>query len=324
MKTKFASILIAVVIGAAALAAVAIAQQPGRVAPQDEVYQLPTGELDLESLPRYRVALIHEAQVAGQEPGVLIELNVVEGQRVKAGDVLAIIDDRQPKLQGKIAEQEYAAALEKAENDVDVRYAKKATELARVEYEKSKQINENRPGTVADIDVRRQMLTWERGQLETERALSERKIAVATAKAKEIEIQAAKVAVYRRQIISPIDGVVVKVHLHKGEWAQPGESVVHVVQFDRLKVEGEVDIDRYSPGQLIDRSVKIEATLQGRKVQFDGQITFVRPLLDGFGKSYVIKAEVDNRFEHGHPLLFPGMYVDMTINAADPRLTSSK
>jgi multidrug efflux pump subunit AcrA (membrane-fusion protein) len=325
MKTKSASILIAAVTGAAALAAVSIAQQPSRtVSRADESYFLPNANLERENIPRYRVALIHEARVPGQEPGVLVELNVVEGQHVKAGDVLGRIDDTQPKLQGQIAWEEYQAAKEKAENDVDVQYAKKATELARVEYDKSMEINKNRPNTVADIDLRRQFLTWERGQLETKRALSERKIAASTAEAKKIEIHAAKEAVNRRQITSPVDGVVEKVYLHKGEWVQPGEPVVHVVQLDKLKVEGEVDIDRYSPSQLMDRPVTIEATLQSRKVQFQGRITFVRPLLDGRGKSYVIKAEVDNRFESGHPLLLPGLYVDMTIQAADPRLTRSE
>jgi multidrug efflux pump subunit AcrA (membrane-fusion protein) len=324
MRTKSASILIAVAIGAA-LAAVSIAQQPGRaVSRTDEGYSLPSSGLELESVPRFRVALIHQARLTGKEPGVLVEVNVVEGQHVKAGDVLAIIDDKQPKLQGQIAMQEYEAAKEKAENDVDVRYAQKATELAKVEYDKSREINRNRPGTVADIDVRRQELTWQRGQLETERALSERKIAIATAEAKRIEIEAAKEAVYRRQIISPIDGVVEKVHLHKGEWVQPGEPVVHVVQLDKLKVEGEFDIKQYSPGQLMNRPVMVEAELQGRKVQFEGRITFVRPLLDGRGRNYVVKAEVENRFDKGHPLLMPGLYVDMTVNAADARLTRSE
>jgi RND family efflux transporter MFP subunit len=306
MKTKTASIFIAVAIGAA-LAAVSIAQQPKRsVSISDNGHSLPDSNLELENVKRYRVALIHEARVPGQEPGVLVELNAFEGQLVKAGDVLGRIDDTQPKLQGQIAWEEWQAAKEKAENDVDVEYAKKATELARVELEKSQEINKNRPGTVADIDVRRQLLTWERGQLETKRAQSERKIASFTAEAKKIEIQAAKEAVNRRQITSPVDGMVVKVHLHKGEWVQPGEPVVHVVRLDRLKVEGEVDIKQYSPSQLMNRPVSVEAELQGRKVQFQGRITFVRPLLDGRGRTYVIKAEVDNREENENWLLFPG------------------
>ena len=324
MKTKPLSILIAVAIGAA-LAAVSIAQQPGRsVSLTDNGYSLPDSSLELENSRRYRVALLHEARVPGQEPGVLVELKAYEGQIVKADEVLGKIDDTQPNLQWQIAWQEWQAAKEKSENDVDVRYAEKATELAEVEYKKSLEINKNRPGTVADIDIRRQLLTWERGQLETERAQSERKIALATAEAKRIEIQAAKEAVKRRQITSPVDGMVVKVHLHKGEWVQPGEPVVHVVRLDRLKVEGEVDIKEYSPSQLINRTVNVEAELQGRKVQFQGRISFVRPLLDGRGRTYVIKAEVDNRKENENWLLFPGMYVDVTLNGADRRLTSSK
>ncbi|MEX2140213.1 MAG: HlyD family efflux transporter periplasmic adaptor subunit [Pirellulales bacterium] len=323
MKTKTASILAAVAIGAVTLAAVAIAQQPKGVASRDDGYLLPTTALDVD-VPRYRVALIHEAQVPGQEPGVLVELNVVEGQQVKAREVLGKIDDSQPGMARQIAWEEHQAAKEKAENEVDVLYARKATELAKVEYDKSVKANEKTRGAVADIEMRRQYLTWERGQLETKRAISEKKIAAFTAAAKQFEIQAATEAVNRRQITSPVDGVVAQVHLHKGEWVKPGDAVLHVVQLDRLKVEGEVETERYSPGQLINRPVTVEATLQGRKVQFEGRITFVRPLLDGRGKTYVVKAEVDNRKEDGHWLLFPGSYVDMTINGAQPRLTKAE
>jgi multidrug efflux pump subunit AcrA (membrane-fusion protein) len=319
MKTKIALILVA-----AALSAVAIAQPRQPVAaPDANRYAGDIYKLDLDK-PLYRVELIHEAQVPGQEAGVLVELNVVEGDYVKAGQVLGRIDDTQPRMQGLIATEEHKAALEKVANDVDVRYAMKATELALVEWQKSVEVNKNQPMAVADIDVRRQKLTWERGKLETERAESERKIAGFTAAAKRVEIDAALEAMKRREIRSPVDGRVVQVHLHKGEWVKPGDPVLHVVQLDRLKVEGEIEIARYSPSQVMGRPVAIEATLQDRKVQFVGKITFVRPLLDGLGRKYLVNAEVVNREEHGEWLLLPGLYVDMKIDAAEARLTKSK
>lgn len=319
MKMKLGLILVAV-----ALAAVATAQQPVRLATSDESrYGGATNPLGLE-VPPYRVALMHEAQVPGQEPGVLVELNVVEGQQVKAGDLLGKIDAEQPRMQGLIAWEEHKAALEKAANDVDVRYAEKATQLAYTEWQKSVEANKTRRGAISDIEVKRQWLTYERGGLEKERAQSERKIAGFTAAAKAVEIEAAQEAMKRREIRSPVDGVVVQVHLHKGEWVKPGDPVLHVVQLDRLKVEGEVQIKDFSPGQIIDRPVTIEATLQGRKVQFDGRITFVRPLLNELGEKYLVKAEVDNRKEDGQWLLLPNLYVDMKIHAREPRLTKAE
>lgn len=320
MKTKLALILAAVALGA-----VAIAQQPARQtsSPEPTDYGGELYQLDLDK-PLFRVALIHEAQVPGQEAGLLVELNVVEGQHVKAGDILGLIDDMQPRMQGRIATAEYNAAMEKVNNDVDVQYAMKATELAKVEWEKSKLVNQNRPSTVAEIDVLRQKLTWERGKLETERAESEREIAKFTAAAKKVEIDAALEAMERRKIRSPVDGVVVQVHLHKGEWVKPGDPVLHVIQLDRLKVEGEIELKQFSPHQVMGRPVTIEATLQDRKVQFVGKITFVRPMLDGLGSKFLVHAEVENREENGQPLLLPNLNVDMTIDTAGARLTKTK
>jgi RND family efflux transporter MFP subunit len=324
MKTK-----IAMLFAAAALGAVAIAQSQQPVATPDPnrysegAYGLDLGGLGLGK-PRYRVELIHEAQVPGQEAGVLVELNVEEGDVVKAGQVLGRIDDTQPRMQGMIATQEYNAALEKANNNVDVEYAMKATELARVEYEKSKEVNKNQRGAIAEMDLKKQFLTWERGQLETKRALSEKEIAKFTAAAKQVEIEAALEAMKRREIRSPVDGVVAQVHLHKGEWVKPGDPVLHVIQLDRLKIEGEIELARYTPSQVMGRPITVEATLQDRKVQFAGKITFVRPMLNALGTKYLVKAEVENREEHGQPLLMPGLFVEVKIDALEPRLTKSK
>jgi multidrug efflux pump subunit AcrA (membrane-fusion protein) len=90
--------------------------------------------------------------------------------------------------------------------------------------------------------------------------------------------------------------------------------VFHVIQLDKLKVEGEIEFASFSPSQIIDRPVSVEATLQDRKVQFEGRITFVKPLLDPRGKTFQVQAEVDNRKENGHWVLWPGMLVDMTIH----------
>jgi macrolide-specific efflux system membrane fusion protein len=222
----------------------------------------------------------------------------------------------QPYLQGRIAQEEYKAAMEKAATEVDVKYARKASEVAKKEWEKSVEANKRTPGAITQVDLDRQYLTWERGLLEIERAQSDRKIASFTANAKAGEIEAAKEAMKRREIRSPVDGRVVQVHLHRGEWVRPGDPVLHVVQLDRLKVEGYPEISQFAAGQLIDRPVTIEAVSQDQTLEFKGKITFVSPLIEGIEKvgTYRIKAEVENRKENGEWLLKPGMYVDMKIH----------
>lgn len=309
MKNKFA---LAFVLAAIAIGTVAIAQQPQRPvrAARDTTVDVPYSPMDTA---RFRVGFIDDPQVAGQEPGILVEINVKEGNMVKAGESLGKIEDSQPVMQGRIAEAEHKAALEKANSTVDIRYAKAASEVAKAEWEKSRQANRKQPGTVSDIEVERQRLTYHRGILEIERAQSEQKIARLTADAKNVEIEAALKAVERRLITSPVDGMVVQVYLQKGEWVKPGDPVVHVVKLDQLKVEGSVELAKFIPSQVLDSPVTIEATLQNRKVKFEGRIVFVKPIVNTIGE-YQIRADVENRKENGGWLLFPGMYVDMTIH----------
>jgi len=258
------------------------------------------------------VSLIDEAQVPGQEPGVLIELKAVEGQQVKEGEQVGQIDDSQPRLQGQAARAELNVATEKAANDVDIRYATKASEVAKAELEVSKEANRKVPGTVSTVEINRQRLTWERGKLEIERAQSEKKIAGFTADAKKVEVDAALEAMERRKIRSPVTGQIVQVHLHRGEWIKPGDPVLRVVKLDRLRVDGFVNIAQFGPAQIIDRPVVVDVLLQGRKVSFNGRITNASPLIQQRG-DYKVTAEVENRQEKGQWLLLPGLKAEMEI-----------
>src|SRR5687768_3572509 len=74
------------------------------------------------------VSLLDAAQVAAQEPRVLIELKAFEGQQVQEDEQVAQIEDSQPRFKGQAARAELNAAMEKAKNDVDIRYATAASD----------------------------------------------------------------------------------------------------------------------------------------------------------------------------------------------------
>ena len=71
------------------------------------------------------VTLIEQVEVPAREAGVLAAVEVREGQLVAAGDQLAHLDDTQPQLAKKRAEIEFDIARTEAENNVDVRFARK-------------------------------------------------------------------------------------------------------------------------------------------------------------------------------------------------------
>jgi len=76
------------------------------------------------------VSLIEDVQVPAREAGALVSVGVVEGQYVQQGQLLASIDDQQPRIDKTAAELERDAALAKAQDDIEVRYAEAAFAVA--------------------------------------------------------------------------------------------------------------------------------------------------------------------------------------------------
>ncbi len=259
------------------------------------------------------VSLIEEAQVPGREPGALVEVKVKEGMEVKTGDILARIDDSEPAMQKQLKQIELATAREKADDDIDVRFSRKATEVSKVEWEKAEESNKRTPGSVVLVEINRLKLTYEKAKLQIEKAQLDQRLASLAADAKAKEVEAADLSMQRRLLRAPLDGVVVKVNRHEGEWVPPGDAVVHVVRVNRLRVEGFLNVAKYDPRKVKDRSVVVEVQLSDNQTaKFSGQVVFVSPLVEAGGE-YRVWAEVDNRKEQGDWVLHPGTTATMTI-----------
>ena len=124
--------------------------------------------------------------------------------------MLAQLDDAPPQIDRRKALADQAAATEKAHNDIDVRYAKAAADVAYVEYEKSLDAAHRVPGSVVEVELNRLKLTYRRAELQIEQAQLEQRSAGFTVEEKAAEVDAADEAIRRRQIRAPLDGVVVQ------------------------------------------------------------------------------------------------------------------
>ncbi|NLX96653.1 MAG: HlyD family efflux transporter periplasmic adaptor subunit [Rhodopirellula sp.] len=259
------------------------------------------------------VTLIDEAEVPAQEAGVLIELNASEGQQVAKGDLLARIDDRQSQKLEEIAKYKLDVAHQEAGNDVNVRYATKTWEVAKAEYQQALETNKKHANTIPAIELRRYALKVDEAALQTEQAEHDLKIAAVSVSVRQGELDAAKLDVERRQITAPLDGIVVKRHLHDGEWVRPGDPVLHMVRMDRLRIEAFLDATQISPGEVAGKPVTVTVSLaHGRTEPFPGKVVFVSPSVEA-GPRFLVKAEVINRKENDHWLLRPGQNARMAI-----------
>jgi multidrug efflux pump subunit AcrA (membrane-fusion protein) len=267
-------------------------------------------------LERCLVSLVEEAKVPAREPGVLVELLIREGDVVKKGALIAKIDDNQPQMERRKAVAEHEQAVAKAESDVDVRYSVAAELVAEAEHKKALESHAKVPGSVTEVERDRLMLSEKKGELQIEQAQLERRLAALAAQSKEVEVLAAENAIDRRLIKSPLDGVVVQLFPHQGEWMQPGDPLARVVRADKLRVEGYVDAARLGPEEVSGRPVTVAVTLAGgRRETFTGKIVFTSPLVES-GGDYRVFAEVENRQAPGSQqwLLRPGQTASMTIH----------
>ena len=273
-------------------------------------------------LERCLVSLMEEAKVPAREAGVLEELLAREGDVVKRGDIIAKIDDNQPQMEQRKAKAEHDQAVAKAESDVDIRYAVAAEKVAQIEFEKAAESDRKVPGSVTRVELNRLQLNEQKSELQIEQAELEKKVSTLAANSKSVEVDAAENAIERRLITSPLDGVVVQVFPHQGEWMQPGDPLARVVRADKLRVEAYVDSTRWNPEQVRDRPVTAEVVLaDNRREQFKGRIVFTSPIVES-GGDYRVFAEVENRQIEGTQqwLLRAGQTATLTIHSKEPPL----
>jgi multidrug efflux pump subunit AcrA (membrane-fusion protein) len=259
------------------------------------------------------VSLVEDVHVPALEAGALVSVAVADGQFVKQGQLLARIDDRQSQIDKLAAELQRDAALAKAQDDIEVRFSVAAQAVAAAELERALAIERRSPGGVTQQEIQKLQLAKHRDELQIEKSKLEMKVAKMNADVHQAAVQSADNDVARRQIIAPLEGLVVALLHEKGEWVAAGEAVVQVVRIDRLRVEGLLSAAEYDPAEIANRPVTVDVPLAGGRIgRFLGKVVFISPLVAA-GNTYRVRAEVENHVEAGHPLLRPGMTATMTV-----------
>jgi multidrug efflux pump subunit AcrA (membrane-fusion protein) len=259
------------------------------------------------------VTLMDEVQVPARDAGVLISLDVREGMQVKSGAMIARLDDADMRAKHKIAEFEYKIALEQAQNDVRVRAAQADAEITETEYLLGDAALPSSQADAAQARVRRLLLAPRRAALKTDVAKLDFRMAQLTSQVRAAEVEAVEQQLRRRQIESPLDGVVVRVYRNVGEWVGPGDAIAHVVRMDRLRVEGFVRAAEFSPEEIVGRPVTVTVQVtRGRTYPVTSRIAFASPIVETNGQ-YRVFAEIDNVSTQGTWLVRPGLSAEMLL-----------
>jgi multidrug efflux pump subunit AcrA (membrane-fusion protein) len=276
---------------------------------------LPAARGDEVEVDSVVVSLIAEVELAAEEAGPLVELAVSEGRRVKAGDQLGRLDDRDATLQVARAKITVKHAEEQAKNKVKLLQAEEALKLARLELERATTANQELKGVVSETQLSKLKLEVRRAELDVEQANEDRAAAARAVEAAGKELALAERARERRLILSPMDGVVVDVRRNKGEWLEPGQVVLRLVRDDRLRATGFIKLERLTTSLEGQPATLLVAASGAKETSFIGQVTFVSPEANPISRQVKVIAEFDNRDGR----LRAGLPAKMTIRAGSAK-----
>jgi multidrug resistance efflux pump len=259
--------------------------------------------------------------------GSISRMTAVEGQSVKKGELLAAIDERRALAAVEAAQLALDAARTKAEDDIEERYATKAAEVAKADYQSDLQANAGGAHVVAEIQIKKKRLDWERAVLQIEKASKDQILAGKEADVKGAELKAAQIALDQRRILAPWDGEVQTLLRHASEWVNPGDPVLHLVRYDVLQVDIPVPSNQYDPADLYGKPVTVRVNLaRDRQAAVQGRVVHVdQSVIEGgdFGR-YMVRAEFQNQREGNFWLVRPGLPATVTIHTSQPAVESAE
>ncbi len=252
-------------------------------------------------LKKCHVKLIDSVVLASDRPGVISYIEAEEGDAVRK-------DQQMVGFKDEVAQAIYKVTQKKADNDVNIKFAKVSAEVAKKEYEKNVETNRKVPGAVTAVEMERSRLNWEKAILQGENAEHEQGIA-------KLEMEKASEDLKTFKIEAPFDGKIRRILKRKGEAVSQGTPIVEMVSTRRVKVEGYLPLEELWTVKAGD-PVEVQIVIPGRDLDienevFEGKVVFVDPQVSPVTHGARVWAEVQNPQER----LVEGLYAKMKIKS---------
>ena len=245
------------------------------------------------------------------------------------------------------AEAERSVATKRAASDLQVRLAKKEREIAEEELTRNLAAREQFRSSVAAFRINQLRNTRDRHALQTQLAehdqsiqqaqrpvfdaqVSELRESVRRAELEQADAQASQAIARletenarhahdlatelrrRREVRSPLAGLIVERFRQPGEWVEPGQRVYRVLSLDVLVVEGyaqAADLSQTDVGREVELIVLPDDDAETTSETTTGTLRFVSPEIDPVSGEVLIRVEVENS-DHS---LRPGLRANVTI-----------
>ncbi|MCG1013280.1 efflux RND transporter periplasmic adaptor subunit [Tepidanaerobacter sp. GT38] len=339
MNTKFAKpsyIIMLVLI--VTLIISGCSSQTATVVEQEKIVPVNVSLSQKEDLPEYqsfpgKVMAVDEVGLSPKLGGIVEQILVKEGEMVKAGQALIILDKKDVINQVNQAQAAYDAAIANLSNLEQGQFPQQLAQLesalkqaeanfnnAKENYERMKELfsegaipKQQFEGVELQYNIAKEQYESAKTQLTiTKEKTIPESLAAAKAQVKQAEavLAAAKAALDNCVITSPIDGTVGAITATVGQMASPGYSIITVGNLNSVEIHINVTEDRVN-GLKVGQEAEVIVDAAS-DLPFKGEIVSISPFKDLRTQVYPVKILVPN--EKG--LLKSGMFARVKLMVA--------
>ena len=228
----------------------------------------------------------NQADVSVLVAGLIKKINIIEGQFVKQGQTLAVIESMEfTKIQ-----EAYLTS-------------KSNLELMQLEYERQKTLNEGNANS-------KKALQKAKSEYEIEKArYNSLKKQMNT-----LNLSSSEKATSTMEIKAPISGYVTDINIKIGTNAEPGQTLFSIVDNSKMHVDllvYEKDLQKVKVGQTI-----IFILTNQDNTEIKGKVFSIGKAFENETKSVAVHADIINDKQ----TLIPGMYVNALINVGSQQV----
>jgi len=284
------------------------ASAPSPEAPQQQVSSaVRVAVVPVERRPLIRRGFSASATLEARESVVLLskvsgrlsEMRVSQGDGIKKGDVVAVLDHRDQDAQVSALQAQVNAAKAEAEQ------AGAQLENATKEKERYERLRKEGYATQQELDSR--IMTYQSARASYNRSL-------ASVKQQEANLSAQKVSRSEYTLLSPMDGVVLKDYsLTPGTMISEATSVAEIADVRSMK--GVAQLSEMQASRVF---VGMKVVLSGDGfpgVEVEGSVSRISPYVDTSTRTLQVEVVADNAASGG--ILKPGMFVSVLFVEAE-------
>lgn len=262
--------------------------------------------------------------VGAQTSGQLLRFDPVEGNRLAAGAVVALVDTTQLALQlQQAAAQRGAAAANESQAHRQIEVLRVQQQIAQRSYERTQRLFAKQAATAQQLDQAEREYKVLAEQIRA--AQAKRAAAVHDAASSDARVAQLRDLIRRSHVTNPIGGTVLTTYVKAGEVVQTGQPLYEIADLDTLDLRAYVTEPQLAEVHLGGRALVSIDTGGGRRRTLPGRVSWISsqaeftptPIQTRNERAnlvYAVKIRVPN--EQG--LLKIGMPADVRFEAVAP------